>query len=208
MGHPTVFSHLSETEAGELENDLTALRVESDELNQSAALVWLRKDRIKGDAQLHGIVLKAPDRVDEIARNSFLSLFPDILRHRAVRHLLPESFDASKPLDAGANHPPRGWRPVPAIGLAAEWARAMYDGSFGTDPRESAAAVRDRRAVAALAQANDLFHSLFGERYSSLFCLSSPDPWCPWFRGLFNTTWVVYAGHSRTLWMLTLTDMD
>jgi len=208
MGDLTVFSHLSETQASKLESELAVRLAESDEVNQSPALVWLRNDRLNGSAQLRGIVLGSPDLVDELARDHLSSLFPDILAHRAVRHLLPDSLDATKPLDTGANHPPRGWRPVPAIGLAAEWARAMYDGSFGTDPRESTAAARDRRALAALAQANDLYRTLFGERYSSVSCLSSPDPWSPWFRGLFNTTWVAYAGHSRTLWMLTLTDTD
>ncbi|WP_035282041.1 hypothetical protein [Actinokineospora spheciospongiae] len=208
MGDLTVFPHLSETQAGKLESELAVRLAESDEVNRSPALVWLRNDRLNGGAQLQGIVLGSPDLVDEIARHHLPSLFPDILAHRAVRHLLPDSLDATRPLNTGANHPPRGWRPVPAIGLAAEWARAMYDGSFGTDPRESTAADRDHRALAALAQANDLYRTLFGERYSSVSCLSSPDPWAPWFRGLFNTTWAAYAGHSRTLWMLTLTDMD
>ncbi len=67
---------------------------------------------------------------------------------------------------------------------------------------------QDRCAHQALAAAQDFYAALFGTRYGSVAYASTRDPWCEWFRGLFNTTWAVYDQRDRVLWLLATTDMD
>ncbi|MER7011125.1 hypothetical protein ABT324_06840 [Saccharopolyspora sp. NPDC000359] len=90
--------------------------------------------------------------------------------------------------------------------LSREWAWSLYAGGMYTSiDRTLTAAEREQRAINA---GEELYSMLFGDRYAAINVYKTPDPWCAWFPGLFNVTWVAYDLDQRMLLLLCVTDVD
>lgn len=182
--------------------------VDCDTQATSTVLRWLRTDRHKGGAHLQGFRVDGGDDFAWFARDQLLGHLQDILPHPRIRELFPDSFGVTDPLTYTTDRHLVGWHIGTSLELAAQWARALYSGSFYTEPYNLTDVEKDARAEQALTAASDLYRDLFNGRYGSVSVATTRDPWCQWFPGLFNTTWASYDQHQRTLWLLAITDMD
>lgn len=174
---------------------------------------WFHSERGKGGAELAGFHIAEHPVFDWFAARRELSderVMNALLTHPAVRESLPH-FQITDPLtyNPHTGRRARGWTNVWPLRLPGDWATYLDSGGVYTNPNELSAAERDSRSAAALNTAFHAYTELVGNRYHpSVTVYRTPDPWCAWFPGLFNCTWIVYDRMQRVLWLLAITDID
>jgi hypothetical protein len=171
---------------------------------------WLGDDRTKGGARLVCFFLSENSTLDWFASRNrleeidFASRF---LSHTATRRLLPD-MKITSPLACNTDRSLHGWHSRPALELPGQWATAAYTGGTRTSLLTLTADQRNDRARRALDLARRACGEIFEDRYADLVVHRSPDPWCAWFGGLLDDTWLVLDRATRRLWMLCITDVD
>lgn len=172
-------------------------------------VTWLDGDRRNGGAHLAGFHCGRHPLFDPLADAGRLAEVEMLLPHPTIRDTLPETFEVTDPLTYTHGRL-RGWRAGLSLEVPGQWARELYTGSFYTSPHEQQLSIaeRDRRAEHALTVAQNLYYTLFGQHYATVDVYTTPDPWCRWFRGMCNLTWILFDHHQRHLWLLATTDQD
>lgn len=174
---------------------------------------WLRGERRKGGAEIAGFRIAENPVFDWfVARRRLDSqkAIEAVLAHSIVRESLPH-FRIENPISYSekAAGRLRGWNLVWPFQVPGEWAMALDSGGFYVDPDKNGRSAREDRAAAAMDTALASYRSLTGNRFlPSISAYFTSDPWCDWFPGLFNGTWIIFDDQERLLWMLAITDMD
>jgi hypothetical protein len=176
-------------------------------------LEWFRSDRDKGGAELAGFHIDEHPVFDWFATHRQLGvprIMEVVLTGLAVREALPQ-FRITDPLtyNPKTGRSPRGWTEVWPLRLPGEWATYLDAGGVYTRVNELDPAERDARSTAAMETAMSSYADLTGNRYHpTITVYRTSDPWCDWFPGMLNGTWVVYDLRQRTLWLFAITDID
>ncbi|GAA0532393.1 hypothetical protein GCM10011581_16970 [Saccharopolyspora subtropica] len=174
---------------------------------------WFRSERTKGGAELAGFHIAEHPVFDWFASRRQLNdqaLMSAVLTRPAVRESLPQ-FHITDPLtyNPHTGRSPRGWSQVWPLQLPGEWATYLDAGGVYTRPDELAPADRNARSSAALNTARRAYTALVGDRYHpAITVYRTSDPWCAWFPGLLNGTWIIYDLDQRLMWLLAITDTD
>ncbi|KAA5836074.1 hypothetical protein ABT337_23215 [Saccharopolyspora hirsuta] len=175
----------------------------------SAVLDWLREERPNGGAHLARFRFGPHPVLDWFATRNRLPELNCMLDHPVVRGTLPAEFQQPFPLPEAAERYRRGWIPGVSMQLSREWAWSLYAGGMHTSVDLTLTAEeREQRAHRAIDAGQALYSALFRDRYAAINVYRTPDPWCAWFPGLFNSTWAAYDLDERTLLLLCVTDMD
>lgn len=204
----------SETEVAALTGELV-LRPHTAPADSSVTRMveWLRVERHKGGAELVGFHIGEHPVFDWFATRRRLhtsSVIEAVLAHQEVRDSLPH-FRINNPIkyDEKTGRPPRGWDLVWPFQVPGEWATYLDAGGFQVNPDQFSPSEREGRGVAAMDTAMATYKALTGNRYlPTVSAYRSSDPWCEWFPGLFNGTWIVFDLEFRLLWLLAITDTD
>jgi hypothetical protein len=175
----------------------------------SAVVDWLRDDRPNGGAHLASFRFDPHPVFDWFTTRGRLPELNCMLDHPRLRRALPAAFQQPPPHPERLERYLKGWELGTSIQLGRQWAWLLYAGGMYTSPNLApSTSQQDQRAKRAIAAGEGLYAALFEDRYSTVDVYLTPDPWCGWFPGLFNTTWVVYDRQRRTMLLLCVTDMD
>jgi hypothetical protein len=196
-----------------LRTELTVKRLEATHDSIRRMLNWLRSERKKGGAELVGFDIEIHPVFDWFASRHLLdkdSLIEAVLTRPAVRDALPH-FNITDPLtyNSKTGRPPRGWTVINPLQTPGDWATYLDSGGVHTQVREMGRTERETRGAAAMETSMSVYRSLTGNRYAPTIAVyRTSDPWCTWFPGMFNATWILFDLQQRILWLLAITDID